>query len=119
MKKFKDLRIGDFVYECNFKRDEFKKYEIVNIEDSIYKNQVKLSLYDCDKINHYGLSDVCVNLTINVFNDNTHENRRELIGHDVDTFYCADKNSVMNIFNEYSHGIKEKLKHQKDLIDDL
>ena len=39
MKKFKDLRIGDFVYECNFKRDEFKKYEIVNIEDSIYKNQ--------------------------------------------------------------------------------
>ncbi len=116
MKTFGNLYIGDIIYRCNFQTCDIQKYEVLNIEDSQYKEQVCLSLKHINDSSRY---TEYINEQINVFNNKSYENVRNLIGHDENTFWCVDKFIVKEIFNKYYNDAQRKLNDKRKIIESL
>lgn len=119
MKTFDDLYIGDYVYECNFKKCKFTKYEVLEKNDSDYTGQLSISLHDVSRENKTRYYDEYVTTVIDVFKNKSYEHRRQMIGHDDDVYWCADKNAVIELFEQYQSTLNGQLKHQRELINRL
>ena len=111
MKKFKDLSIGDTIYCCNFFEDNIKTYEVLNIKNSKYENQLTLWLHD--KANKY--SPDYVNEIVHVFKDKSCDTVKGMVS-DGKTLFCVNKQSVNEQFNSYCNTITNELQKKKEMI---
>ncbi len=116
MKTFGQLQINDIIYRCNYQNANIEKYEVLKIENSIYTNQLKLSLKQYDKEYHYVNH---IDIEINVFKDSSYELNRQLIGYDLNTVWCTDKDAVYKTYDIYSKNVVRKLKDTKKIINKL
>ena len=117
---FGKLQIGNIVYRCNFKKNEIIKYEVIGIDDSRFLNQIQLSLHNLSNTSaYYSYNSDYVTDIINVFSDKSYEYYRQLIDHNKDTIWCADKNTLKKIFEEYKNNINIQLNKQREYIDRL
>lgn len=121
MKTFNKCGIGDIIYKVNFNKNEILKYEIINIVDSPYNNQIRFILEEKKQYNYsYEFSNTLETRSIDVFKDKSYENERSIIGHYEYTFWCADKFVVNHIFyNNYRQPILNKLNELRQNIDSL
>ena len=117
MKKFGQLNVGDTIYKCNYLKNDIESYEVIDIMNSNYSNQKKLLLHRNNKDKKY-YSEYVTDI-INVFDDNSSESARQLIGHDDNTLWCADRDAVRNAFAEYKKNILKKLNEQEIMINTL
>lgn len=117
MKKFSQLNVGDIIYKCNYAENDIESYEVIDITNSSYSNQKTLMLHrnneDKKFYNDY-VTDV-----INVFDDNSSEHARQLIGNDENTLWCVDRNTVRETFDNYKEKILKKLNEQEIMINKL
>ncbi len=120
MKTFGQLKIGNIIYRCNFRKNEIIKYEVINIDNSKYSNQLQLSLHNVDsKLAYYSYSNDYITDIVNVFSNKSYEYYRQLIDHDRDTFWCADKEAVKTVFEKYRNNINKQLSEQEININRL
>lgn len=101
MKTFGELICGDIIYRCNFDTNEFDKYEIISIDKSRYNNQKHLSAKRLKNDETYYAVNVVMH--IDVFDDNSYEQARQLIDHSDNITWFADKNMIMTVFNKYKN----------------
>ena len=117
MKKFSQLNVGDTIYKCNYVENDIESYEVIDITNSSYSNQKTLMLHrtnDDKKFYNDYVTDV-----INVFDDNSSEHARQLIGNDENTLWCVDRNIVRETFDKYKENILKKLNEQELMINKL
>ena len=117
MKKFGQLNVGDTIYKCNYLKNDIESYEVIDITNSNYSNQKKLMLHKNNGDKNYYIKYVTD--VINVFDDNSSEYLRHLIGHDDNILWCADRDAVRNTFAEYKKNILKKLNEQEIMINAL
>lgn len=117
MKKFGQLNVGDTIYKCNYLKNDIESYEVIDITNSNRSNQKKLMLHKNNGDRNYYIKHVTD--VINVFDDNSSEYLRHLIGHDDNILWCADKDVVRNMFAEYKKNILKKLNEQEIMINAL
>ena len=121
MKKFSQLNVGDTIYKCNYMENYIESYEVVDITNSSFSNQKKLMLHknNEDKKFYTDFYTNYVTDVINVFDDNSSEYLRYIIGHDENTLWCADRDAVRETFDKYKENILKKLNEQEIMINTL
>lgn len=117
MKTFSQLNVGDIIYKCNYLNNDIESYEVIDITNSNHSNQKKLMLHKNNGDKKYYIKYVTD--IINVFDDNSSEYARHLIGHDDNILWCADKDAVRNTFANYKKNILKKLNDQEIMINAL
>ena len=117
MKTFSQLNVGDIIYLCNYLKNDIESYEVIDMTNYNHSNQKKLMLHKNNGDRNYYIKYVTD--IINVFNDNSSEYARQLIGHDDNILWCADKDAVKNTFVKYKKNILKKLNEQEVMINAL
>ena len=117
MKKFSQLNVGDTIYKCNYLKNNIESYEVIDITNSNHSNQKKLMLHRNSGDKKYYTEYVTD--IINVFDDNSSEYARQLIGHDNNILWCADRVAVRETFAKYKKNILKKLNEQEIMINTL